>query len=272
MSIFTRDPDTGRDAQDEPQDDSERTVRLARKRFQRRQWARRWLAWRRVVVAGLVAGLVGAGVWLVLFSSVMAVGGVQVNGADSLSPAQVRRAAAVPVGEPLATVDLDAVTERLDALPAVKAVDVSRAWPDRVRIDVTEREPVAVVQRGGTLRATDATGVVFRRYGARPPNLPLIRLGGGVQRDALAEAARVAGALPDDLARRVEHIEVRTVDTISLQLRGRGGQGRTRTVRWGSADESGLKARVLDVLLTNRVTRKAALFDVSVPGQPITQG
>ncbi len=200
------------------------------------------------------------------FSSAMAVNGFRVLGADSLSAAQVRRAAAVPLGSPLATVDLDAVTRRIEDLPAVLSVDVSRSWPDRVRIDVTEREPVAVVERGGRLRGLDTDGVVFRRYGARPPNLPLIKIADGVQRDALAEAAQVAGALPDDLARRVEYVEVRTVDTISMRLRN------GRTVRWGSADESATKARVLDVLLQQRVTRRASLFDVSVPGQPITKG
>jgi cell division protein FtsQ len=36
-------------------------------------------------------------------------------------------------------------------------------------------------------------------------------------------------------------------------------------VRWGSADGSDAKARVLAVLLK----QKASSFDVSVPGQPI---
>ncbi len=54
-------------------------------------------------------------------------------------------------------------------------------------------------------------------------------------------------------------VRVRTVDTIALQLRN------GRTVRWGSADGSADKARVLAVLLG----QTASFYDVSVPGQPV---
>jgi cell division protein FtsQ len=259
VSLFTRttptvDPDDGAP-------DDEKTVRLVRKRFARRQWARRWLAWRRVVIAALVVALlVGAG-WLVFFSPVLTVSGVQVAGTHVLAPGAVRRAAAVPVGAPLATVDLDAVTARVERLPAVRSVDVSRAWPDRVRVAVTERRAVAVVesQAGGRLRGVDASGVLFRDYAARPKGLPVIRTRAGARSDALAEAATVAGSLPRRLARKVAYIEVRTIDTITLSLKS------GRTVRWGSADGSADKARVLDALLG----QQAAFYDVSVPGQPV---
>ncbi len=240
----------------------ERTVRVARKRFARRQWARRWSVWRRLVVGVLLLGVVAVAVWTVFFSSVMAVSGVQVAGTGVLSPAAVRRAAAVPLGSPLATADLGAVTARVEALPAVKSVDVSRAWPDQVRVDVTERRAVAVVRpRGrGPLRGMDASGVLFRSYARPPAGLPLIRTGSRrTGSDALAESAVVAGSLPPELAAKVAYVEVRTVDTISLRLRN------GRTVKWGSADDSADKARVLDVLLAQR----AVYYDVSVPGQPV---
>jgi cell division protein FtsQ len=239
--------------------EDERTVQVARKRFARRQWARRWLAWRIVlaVVAGVaaVAGLV----WLVFFSTVLAVKGVQVEGTGVLDPREVRVVAAVPTGAPLATVDLDAVAARVQGLAPVLDVDVSRAWPDRVRIDVTERVAVAVVDQAGVLRGVDENGVMFRRYPSRPPSLPRLRIAASTQADALAEAAQVVEVLPGDLAERVEYVSVSTVDTISLRLRS--GQ----TVQWGSADESTHKAEVLAILLE----QKARMYDVSVPGQPV---
>jgi cell division protein FtsQ len=242
-------------------DDTEHSVRLARKRFARRQWARRWLAWR--VVVGLLAfvGLVAGVVWLVFFSSVLAVKGVQVEGTGVLDPREVRHVAAVPTGAPLASVDLEAVAARVEALAPIQDVDVSRAWPDRIRIDVTERVAVAVVDQAGVLHGVDEEGVMFRRYPSRPPSLPLLRVGAATQADALAEAARVVETLPAAIASRVEYVSVSTVDTISLRLRS--GQ----TVQWGSADESGHKAEVLAVLLR----QKASMYDVSVPGQPVTR-
>jgi cell division protein FtsQ len=238
--------------------DDERTVALARRRFARRQWARRWLAWRTVAVLLLVLAAGGVLLWLVFASSLLAVSGVKVRGAAVLDPRTVRRAAAVPLGSPLATVDLDAISARVKRLHAVRSVDVSRSWPDKVQISVRERDAVAVVERGGRLRGLDEDGVLFRGYLSRP-DLPVIRMGARTGADALAEAAKVAGALPAELAGRVDYVRVRTVDTISLRLRN------GRTVLWGSADDSADKAKVLAVLLEHRAT----LYDVSVPGQPV---
>jgi cell division protein FtsQ len=256
-----RKKDREKDRKQDADKDDEKTVRLARKRFARRQWTRRWLAWRKVVAVVLVLAVLLGAAWLVFFSSVLAVDGVRVTGTRVLSADVVRRAAAVPSGGPLATVNLDAVTARVERLPAVKTVDVSRAWPDKVRIDVTERRAVAVVepQGGGLARAVDEDGVQFRSFAHAPRGLPAIRIKIGVKADALTEAARVAGALPPSLARKVAFVEVRTVDTISLVLHS------GRMVRWGSADGSAEKGRVLAVLLR----QKASFYDVSVPGQPI---
>jgi len=241
------------------EDADERTIQLARKRFARRQWARRWLAWRVVLGVLALVGLVVGAVWLVFFSSVLAVSGVKVAGAEVLDPREVRQVAAVPTGSPLATVDLEAVASRVERLTPVLEVDVSRSWPDRVRIDITERTAVAVVIRDGVVQGVDPDGVIFRRYPSRPPSLPLIRMGANTEPDALAEAALVMAALPADLQARVRYLSAYTVDTISLRLRN------GKVVRWGSAADSANKAKVLAVLLD----QPASLYDVSVPGQPV---
>ena len=145
-----------------------------RRRFARRQWARRWGAWKWVAaVVLLVAVWSPAGVWLVFFSSVLAVQGVTVTGTGYLTADQIRAAAEVPTGEPLARVDLEAVTD-----PGARrwlrsqSVEVTRAWPDQIRIEVTERTAVAVVDVGGTVRGMDADGVLFREYPAAPATCP----------------------------------------------------------------------------------------------------
>lgn len=236
----------------------ERAARVARRRFARRQWARRWLTWRPVLaVAGLVAVCAG-GSWLLFFSSVLTVDTVRVEGSAVLAQSEVRRVAAVPLGTPLASVPLDAIAARVEGLAPVASADVSRSWPDAVRIAVVEREAVAVVERDGALRGLDDEGVVFRTFPAQPPGLPLVRMSAGTRTEALAEAASVIDALPADLAGRVDHVAVDTVDSISLRLRN------GREIFWGSADGSATKAEVVEVLLE----QKASVYDVSVPGQP----
>ena len=238
--------------------DDERTVRIARRRFARRQWTRRWLAWRRILALVLTVGATAGAVWAVYFSTLFAVTAVEVVGAEVLDVAEVRRTAAVERGRPLATVPLDAVAARVEGLAPVEVVDVSRSWPHTVRIEVVERSAVAVVIRDTVVRGLDDDGVLFRTYPAPPEDLPVVRVTAGTRTEALAEAAQVVDALPADLARRVDHHAVDTVDSISLQLRN------GRTVFWGSADASQDKADVLEVLLR----RKARVYDVSVPGQP----
>jgi cell division protein FtsQ len=234
----------------------------SRRRFARRQWTRRWLTWKPVLaVLLLVAVLVGV-IWLVFFSSYLAVNGVRVAGTDQLTASEVERAAAVPEGDPLARVDLDRIRTRVQSLASVKSADVTREWPDTVLITVVEREPVAVVEIGGQLRGLDEDGVVFRDYAKAPPGLPLVQSSAATGSEALREGALVVASLPGDLAAKVDHVDVKTIDEITLELRD------GREVEWGSSDGSDQKAAVLADLLT---AVQAQHYDVSVPGQPTTK-
>lgn len=253
MAGRTDEPATDKAAQKE-----QRAAQRTRRRFVRRRWARRWLSLRYVLVALALVVLVSTSVWLVFFSATLSVKKVEVVGNQLLSDTAVREIAAVPMGEQLALVDLDRANGRVSSLAEVKSVDVTRAWPDVVRIEVEERTPVAVVELAGRLRGLDADGVVFRDYQAVPRGMPRIRPITSAGTDALKEAATVVAALPADLATRVDHVEVQTIDQITLVLRD------GREVVWGSADESSQKAQVLVVLLTE----KGRVFDVSVPGSP----
>lgn len=233
-------------------------VASARKKFLRRQRARRWLVWRRILAALAVVALVGGLVWLFLFSSVLAVKGAEVRGVEVLTTAEVEEAAAVPLAVPLATVDLGAIEARVEALPAVESAEASRGWPDQVSIEVTEREAVAVVAWEGQWRGLDETGVLFRTYPEEPAGLPHVIMSAATPAEALAEAAAVVQALPSEILDRVDHLEVTSIDGISLRLTGGA------TVMWGSADESGNKAAVLEILLQDQ----ARVYDVTAPGRP----
>ena len=242
--------------------DDEDTVRLARTDFRRRRRAQRLRRSRPWLLLVLVLALAATGVYAVFFSSWLAARRVDVTGLSSLSRSRVVAAAQVPTGRPLARVDLGAVRSRVADIPAVRTVDVSRSWPHGVRIAVTERIPVAVIDRGHGLQALDRAGVAFRHYAHRPGRLPLVQGAHGVHADALAEAGKVAAALPGSVQRRVDFIHVATVDRIELRLHD------GRTVLWGSAEQSDEKAEVLTVLLQRKHVQQ---LDVSVPGRPTTR-
>ena len=107
---------------------------------------------------------------------------------------------------------------------------------------------------GGVL---DEEGVVFDHYRNAPDDLPRVETSPDAGRDALREAAGVVAALPREISTKVDHVEVATVDQISLVLRDE------RVVLWGSAEESELKAEVLVPLLS----RPGQTYDITVPGQ-----
>ncbi|GAB3265682.1 cell division protein FtsQ/DivIB [Nocardioides dilutus] len=234
----------------------------SRRRFARRQWRRRWLAWRYVVVLVLLLALVGTGGYAVWFSSWLDVERVDVSGAQTDSTSDdVRARALIEDGTPLARVDLDGAETRVRSLAIVKEVDVSRQWPDTVLIEIVERVAIAVVEIGGRLRGMDADGVVFRDYNRAPSGLPRVQTDIGTSAEALREAALVISALPESLTLIVDYVLVATVDEISLFLKD------GRQVVWGSADDSETKARVAIDLLQKV---DAQVYDVSVPTQPTT--
>jgi len=243
-------------------------VKLQAKRFRRRRWRRRLMAWKWVIALLLAIVVLSAGIWALYFSSFFSVRNVEVEGADAttyVKPEMVTKFADVPTGEPLLTADLDLVRTRVQAnLPPLKTVEVSRKWPDTVLVSVTMRTPVALVSIGGELRALDADGTVFLRGRLVPKGLPRVHSTAGTDADALSEAAQVADALPQRIAPRVDYVSVETIDSISLRMRD------GRTVVWGSAQDSGDKARTLLSLM--KAAPRAAQYDVSVPSQPQASG
>ncbi len=232
----------------------------SRRRFARRQWLRRWLVWRYVIASVLLVVVTIGVVWLVFISSVLTVKQVDVEGDSQLTRDRVLAAADVPMGAHLAQLDLEAIRTRVAGLAAVKQVDVSRDWPDGVLIQITERHEVAVVDIGGEYQAMDSDGVLFKSFAHPPAKLPRVVAGPQIGSDALAEAARVIASLPAGLAARVDHVGVRGVDQVTLTLRSGA------TVIWGSDAQSNIKSEVLVELLAH----PARVYDVSVPGQPVT--
>jgi cell division protein FtsQ len=213
---------------------------------------------RRRLLLGIVAALtavVAAAVYVVGFTGVLGVRQVTVTGARALSADQVRTAAAVPDGRPLARVDTGAVADHVRALPGVERVAVARSWPGTLRITITERHGVAVVTRAGAYWLVDPDGVVFQRVAARP-KLPLLNLT-DIRPDSPTATAALAAvtALPPRLLAAVAAVTAATPEQVTLALTD------GRTVFWGGGEDSAAKAAALGALLS----RPGRHYDVSTP-------
>ncbi len=217
---------------------------------------------RRRLLVGLVVGilvvLLAVGGWLVLFSSVLAVRQVSIAGATDLTPAQVRDAAQVPLGRPLARQDLTAIAQRTTQLPQVAQARVSRDWPNTIEIVVLERRPVLAVAQPQGFLMIDETGVAYEIRSSVPKGVQQVDVNPGDGR-LLADVAVVSAALPGSLRSRVNRIAAISRDDITLRLDS------GVVVTWGSSAESALKVQVTEALL-NRKPR--ATIDVSSPHNP----
>jgi cell division protein FtsQ len=192
------------------------------------------------------------------------VDGVQADGGQGLSAAEVRDAAGLRTGTPLLQVDLDAAAARVRRLPQVATAQVSRGWPDRVVVTVAQRVPVAVVDRDGQRVLVDAAGVLFDTITGPAPAgvVPLDVAAPGPGDPAFRAALAAVGALPAAVRTQVTRIAAPTPGGVVLTLPG------PLTVLWGDGSAGAAKAAVLRSLLDqfrSGALPKAAVVDVSAP-------
>ncbi len=228
---------------------------LQAKRRKRRRG--RWV----ILGSGLLAVLLaGIATWLVWFSSVFAATEIRINGLSLLTEQQVTDAAAVELGGPLATQDVDAIRNRVAALAPVAEVRVERHFPHTIEITVTERTLAYVWMDEGVTRWVDADGVVFHEGGETAQGTVKANIAASDQR-LLKDVATVVSAVVPVLGDRITLLQASAVDRIEIQLSDGD------TVVWGSAEQSHVKAQVLSVLLS----QEASVYDVSAPHAPTTR-
>lgn len=227
--------------------------RVAERRIDERPARRRWPVY---LALALVGVLMAAGVYVVYFTSVLALRTVSVVGADQSVEQQVRDELADQLGRPLAGLDTDGVQRTLDAIPEIESASVQRHWPHGVDVVISQRRAVAVTKANDAWWSLDATGVPFSPVRARPARLMLLELATPGADDAATHAAlQVLAALPADIRTLTSSIRAASPYRIELLLADK------RTVIWGDASASAQKAKVLPLMLQQRGT----VFDLSDP-------
>lgn len=232
-------------------------------RFRQRALDRRRRPWRRVLGV-LAAVVVVAGlVWVLGWSTLLGVRGVEVVGVGEAETEAVAALVEVPDGTPLARVDTDEVAERVRGRVTVAEVSVRRSWPGTLVVDVVARTPAIVVQNPqGQLEVVDATGVAFGTVKKAPAGVPVVTAVGseGTSREAFQAALALLGQLPPALAADVSAVRVSSADLVTFTL------GK-RTVVWGGGSDGQRKVAILEALLAT----KAKTIDVSAPDTPVTR-
>jgi cell division protein FtsQ len=112
----------------------------------------------------------------------------------------------------------------------------------------------------------DSSGLQYRSVPTAPAGLPLLVVpAGSSARMTGGAVATVAAALPPAILQQVTSIQALDPKAITLVL------SHGRIVRWGSADRTADKARVLPTLLATLSSSGATQIDLTDPDQPFTR-
>jgi len=242
----------------------------ARRIAVRRDEGRRRL--RRATGRGAVV-LVAVVLFGVTRSPVLAVDHVQVSGVQHTPADAVQRASGIHRHAPMTDVDLDRARQGVLALPWVRTVYISRAWPNTVKIVVTERSAVAAIPAGNSgFSLVDGEGRVLESSPTLPAgyvvlaNVPPPGEPGTNIDAAASDALEVARALPASLRAKVSTI-AQGADGVTLRLVAGG------LVRLGDANDLGAKLRAADTVLSEADTKNLCAVDVRVASAPsLTRG
>jgi cell division protein FtsQ len=212
-----------------------------------------------LLAAAAAALLLAVAAFWVRDSSLVAVSDVAVTGASGPDAPKIE-AALRDVARDMTTLNVreDELRQAVDAFPTVGHLEVRRDFPHGLRIEVVEREPVAVVGEGQRRMPVTAGGTLLRGATA-PDDLPLIE-------DAKDERVlELLGTAPRPLLRRAERafdgprgLTVRMADGPILYF----GTAADLAAKWSAA------ARVL----ADPTAEGATYVDVRVPERTAAGG
>ncbi len=154
----------------------QKPVEIRRKKFSGRGWP----FYRRVLVLSFagVAGVTAAvyGVQFLLYSPGMLLkpDQIELRGSRIVSREAVLQQFVHDRNRSVLPVPLDARRSQLEQIPWVESASVQRILPNRLRVELTERTPVAFARNGAELALIDAHGVILDRPRGEDLHFPVV--------------------------------------------------------------------------------------------------
>ncbi len=155
----------------------QKPVEIRRKKFTGRGWP----FYRRVLVLSLggVAGVTAAyyGTQFLLYSPSMLLlkpDQIEVNGNRIVTREAVLQQFVHDRNRSVLQVPLEARRSQLEQIPWVESASVQRILPNRLRVELTERTPVAFARSGNELALIDAHGVILDRPRGEELHFPIV--------------------------------------------------------------------------------------------------
>jgi cell division protein FtsQ len=155
----------------------QKPVDIRRKKFS----GRGWLFYRRLLVLAFagVAGVAGAfyGMNFLLYSPTMLLlkpDQIELTGNRIVSREAVLQQFVHDHNRSVLRVALDTRRSQIEQIPWVESASVQRILPNRIRVELTERTPVAFARNGNELALIDAHGVILERPQGEDLRFPIV--------------------------------------------------------------------------------------------------
>jgi cell division protein FtsQ len=233
-----------------------KALRAEVRRFTGRQRRRRlmWLGGAASVVL-LVLATLGAA-----YSPLFAVEQIRIVGSETLDTLALEAALSDQMGTPLPLVDESAVKAVLVTFPIVESYTLEARPPHELVVRIVERTPIGLIQTRAGYTLVDAAGVALSTTDTPAPGRPVVTVTGGTGSAAFESVGLVMRSLPDAIRDQVTAVAASTPDDVTLTLGGSNAQ-----VVWGSAEDSAMKALVLEQAMIARPPASVLVYDVSSP-------
>ena len=203
-------------AEDEPKYlRRQKPVEIRKRKFSRKAWP----LYRRVLVGGIAVLSTGFALYeaasYLLYSP-----GVLLQSADQIEilgnrfvpPEAITEKFSADMGRSVVRVPLTERREALESLPWVEQADVQRVLPNRIRVEITERTPVAFLRTGSDLALVDAQGVILDRPADGEFRFPVV---GGIGESMPREAREQRMNLYVQFMKGIESVQPGAEDHVS---------------------------------------------------------
>jgi cell division protein FtsQ len=155
----------------------QKPLEIRRRKFSGRSWPfyRRALVWAAVAVAGFAAA--GVAARFLLYSPqvlLLKPDQVEITGNHIVNREAVLQQFARDRGHSVLAIPLDTRRSALEELPWIESASVQRILPNRIRVEVTERIPIAFLRNGTELALIDAHGVILDRPRGEDLQFPIV--------------------------------------------------------------------------------------------------
>jgi cell division protein FtsQ len=235
----------------------QKPLEIRRKKFGGRSWTfyRRVLVWTIAGATGITCAIV-VGRFLLYSPQVLLLkpDQIELTGNHIVSREAVLQPFAHDRSHSVLRIPLDARRAELEQLPWVESAAVQRILPNRIRVELTERTPIAFLRNGNELSLVDSHGVILDRPEGEDLHFPIVTgLPDSMPREerekriqTYQEFLRDADLVRSESSDRVSEVDLSNAKDLRAVMTGLASATDTQvvTIHFGASDFTG-KYRML---------------------------